>query len=305
MSAVGLAFLLTGCGVGVGSGPGEGEVELTVTRDYGKVSLVGPDSLELRSSDTVMRVLERSADVESSYGGRFVDAIDGIETSSGSRSSDWFYFVDGVAAEVGAAEFDLRSGDSVWWDYRDWTTAMDVEAVTGSYPAPLAGDRVEGSVPIGFSCSAPAETCDLASDRLVDDGGVVGAPGEEPAEGTPRVEVGPYGMLPGIPLDGSPSETGVFARFSPAPGGGRELKALDQTGGAVRTFGAGAGLVAAVRDPGSPPVWVITGTDDAGVRAATSALEPDLLESTYAVVVPPGGKSPLPIPAIGDGSAGA
>lgn len=302
--AVGLAVLSAGCGVGIGSGPGQGKVELTVTSDYGTLPVAGPESVGLRSSDTVMRVLERATEVETSYGGRFVDAIDGIEKSSGTRSSDWFYFVDGVAAEVGAAEFDLRSGDSVWWDYRDWTSAMDVEAVTGSYPAPLARAGAERSAPVGFLCSAPARTCGLARDRLADDGVVVGTPGEEQVEDAPRVQVGPIGNVPGVRLDEDPSETGVFARFTNVPGREKELEVLDEAGNVVRSYGAGTGLVAAVRDPGNPLLWLLTGTDDAGVRAATSALDPEVLESTYAMVVPPDGGPPVPIPVTGDESGG-
>ena len=256
-----LLLVSSGCGAGFGSGPVEGEVSLSVTRDYGKDPVTGPARYEVRSSDTVMRVLDRSAEVQTSYGGRFVEAIEGIETTSAPRSRDWFYFVNGIAAEIGAAEYELEDGDAVWWDYRDWTAAMHIPAVTGSYPAPLAS----------------------AGDRPV------------------RVEVGTLGEIaadtslafgPGS----SPAESGVFARYALDRGDGAILEVLDETGATTGRFGSGAGLVAALRDSDGSTVWLVTGTDEAGVEAAAGLLDPGVLASTYAVVAPPEGRPAMPVP---------
>ena len=81
----------------------------------------------MRESDTVMRALEANADVSTRYGGGFVQAIDGIEAQERfGRSRDWFFFVNGVESTVGAADFPLRGGEAIWWDYRDWEEAMRV-----------------------------------------------------------------------------------------------------------------------------------------------------------------------------------
>ncbi|MBU6337195.1 MAG: hypothetical protein KGR19_05170, partial [Acidobacteria bacterium] len=53
----------------------------------------------------------------------------------------------------------------------------------------------------------------------------------------------------------------------------------------VRTLGAGAGLVAATAAGEGPPVWVVSGTDAAGLAAAAAALAPGKLRNRYAVVV--------------------
>ena len=298
-AALGLALAVGGCGVGFGPGSGDGEVDLSVTRDYGRTQVAGPVEVGLRDSDTVMRILDRSADVETSYGGRFVEAIDGIENASGSRSFDWFYFVDGIAADIGAAEFEPESGASVWWDYRDWTAAMEVGAVTGSYPAPLAG------TPVGFTCSASAAVCDLARERLADDGIELVAAEGDGEDARVRVEVGPIDEIDSLAADEEPASSGVFAGFSRATDGGFLLRALDQNGVSSEAFGSGAGLVAAVKAPGGEPTWVITGTDDRGVEAATSALDSGTLASTYAVVVPPDGSGVIPVPTSDQGGGEA
>ena len=117
-----------------------------------------------------MRFLQRYAEVDTGYGGRFVDAIEGLR--SGSRRGerrDWFYYVNGIEADAGAAEREVAGSDRVWWDYRDWGAAMRVPAVVGSFPEPFlhgsegkrfpVRDRLRGergrSVPGGLRASRP------------------------------------------------------------------------------------------------------------------------------------------------------
>ena len=52
---------------------------------------------------TVLRALDFAADVGTRYGGRFVQSIDGLEGSI-ARQQDWFYFLNGIEPDVGAAE---------------------------------------------------------------------------------------------------------------------------------------------------------------------------------------------------------
>ena len=136
------AAAVAGCGLGPGKD--EGEVELTVTRDYGsKVMLQKSDSI--RESDTVLRVLDRNADITTRYGGGFIQSIDGLAGGqSGGRRSDWFFYVNGVESPIGSAEYDPSGGDRIWWDYRDWTAAMRVPTVVGARPGPVF-DRLQGA----------------------------------------------------------------------------------------------------------------------------------------------------------------
>src|SRR5688500_7801814 len=134
------AFVAAG-GAGCGFGPGasrEGEATLTVTRDYGAEVLVEASGEDPPASETVMRMLDREAEIETRYGGGFVQSIEGISgTADGGRTSDWFFYMNGIESSVGAAEAPVRGGDRVWWDHRDWTKAMRVPAVVGSWPEPV------------------------------------------------------------------------------------------------------------------------------------------------------------------------
>lgn len=300
--ACGIAVAAAGCGAGIGPGPREGQVELVVTRDYGRTVVAGPSERQLRSADSVMSLLDEVAEVKTGYGGRFVESIEGIDSSAGARSFDWFYFVNGVEAEVGAASFRPRAGDSVWWDFRDWTEAMYAGAVTGAYPAPLGGTDGPRLGSVRLSCLTVEATCRLVRRALADDGILLSRQSGESEQGQIRVVVGAIGDLErhsaDYRLDEGPRSSGVFARLQGPQGRSDSgfIELLDERARVTGRFGAGAGLVAAVRSEGDPPVWLITGTDDRGVTLASSALDPAILRRTYAVVVPPGSGPPQPVP---------
>lgn len=123
------AALLAGCG-----GQRErGTATLWVTRDRGaRVLLVK----QVPAGETAMRALQRVTTVRTRYGGRFVQAIDGIEGSLSARR-DWFYYINGIESDRGAAEYRLHSGDVEWWDYRSWRAQQDVPVVVGAFPEPF------------------------------------------------------------------------------------------------------------------------------------------------------------------------
>ena len=78
----------------------------------------------------------READVETRYGGRFVQSIEGIEGDVGARA-DWFYFINGFEGDRSAAEYRLRDGDVDWWDFRSWRAQMRQPVVVGAFPEPF------------------------------------------------------------------------------------------------------------------------------------------------------------------------
>jgi hypothetical protein len=117
---------------GCGGGGDEGTATVWITRDRGATVL---RTATVPAGVTAMQALDRVADVETRYGGRFVQAIDGVEGSVSGRR-DWFYFVNGLEADRGAAEYRLHPGDVEWWDYRSWRGA-EVRAVVGAFPEPF------------------------------------------------------------------------------------------------------------------------------------------------------------------------
>ena len=71
-----------------------------------------------------MRLLRVAASRSTTrYGGGFVQSIDGLTGGGAAGKRDWFFFVNGVEVEVGAADYTLSPGDRVQWDYRRWDAA--------------------------------------------------------------------------------------------------------------------------------------------------------------------------------------
>jgi hypothetical protein len=290
-----LAAALATAGCGLGPGQDVGEVSLTVTRDYGAEALSGPLHEEVAEADTVMRVLERNADISTRYGGGFVHSIDGLEARERSgHAFDWFFYVNGVESTVGAADYGLRGGEAIWWDYRDWSAAMRVPAVVGSWPEPFTGGYEGKRRPVAVECRGGGAACGTVRQALAGVGADV-ASGS--AQGAIRVLVGPWPRLRGDAaagqIEAGPQASGVFARFDRA-GAGWRLSALGSGGEVARAFGPGAGLVAATRRYDEPPTWVVTGAGQAGVSAAAGLLGSAGLRDRYAVVSEGGEETPLP-----------
>jgi uncharacterized protein DUF4430 len=298
-TAVAIALLgaaLAAAGCGLGPGGGVGNVELTVTRDYGTVPVLHRKLGDLTESDSVMRALEGSAAITTRYGGGFVQSIEGLEAEeSVNRSLDWFFYVNGVEATVGAADYPLHGGESVWWDYRDWTAAMRVPAVVGSWPQPFVGGYDGEARPVAIECVGGGVACAGVDERLGDAG--VSVP-SRPPDGAIRVLVGPWAQVRQDPaaaqIEDGPQASGVFADFHRA-GSTYRLTGLDEAGDEGRRFGMDAGLVAATRRYDDPPVWVVTGGTAAGVRAAANLLDAVDLRDHYAVVADGEGGVALPL----------
>ena len=127
------AGLVVAALAGCGSTHTKGQATLWITRDRGaKVMLAA----KVKAGQTAMQALQGAASVKTSYGGRFVQSIDGL---SGSRTAerDWFYFVNGYEADRGAADYKLHPGDVEWWDYRAWRHAIHIPIVVGAFPEPF------------------------------------------------------------------------------------------------------------------------------------------------------------------------
>jgi uncharacterized protein DUF4430 len=297
------ALVAAGCTIGP-DGSGSGGARLTVTRDFGSTTLLRATERSLPEGETVMRFLQRRARVETRYGGRFVDEINGVRSGNpNGRRRDWFYYVNGIEADIGAAEHEVHRGDRVWWDYRDWTTAMRVPAVVGSFPEPFIHGSNGKSFPVRIDCARGAdETCNELADRLSRAGIIpnktaLGAPA---GDALLRFVVGIWGDVrndeSARQIEGGPGESGVFARVAEVAGGYR-FDLLDRDGAVVKSLTRGAGLVAATRFEEQQPTWVVSGTDEAGLGNAARLLAERTLRDRYAVATDAGMVLSLPVEA--------
>ena len=277
-----------GCGFGEGEERPGGGATLRVTQDFGRKSLGSITIDKVREGQTVMRMLRSEFDVTTRFGGRFVQSIDGLSGREGGQV-DWFYWVNGVDADKGAAEWQVEPGDQIQWDRRDWAAAMRVPAIVGAYPEPFASGLGGKRRPVRVECEdAEAPPCRAARERLQREGvptagSSIGAPG---AEAVTRLVVARWPRARGVRgasgLEDGPESTGVFARFTDD---GETLELLDKSGEAVRRVrrGDGVGLVLALQPLAEELVWIVTALDKEGLAAGVRALDERKLRNAFAV----------------------
>jgi hypothetical protein len=293
------ALVLGGCGLGAGHAPGT--VQLLVTRDFGAGIVRQFDRPAAKGEETVMSLLMRNDPaVTTRFGGGFVQSIEGV--SGGQEAGqpvDWFYYVNGIQATKGAASTKVHAGDRIWWDHHDWSQTEQVPAVVGSYPEPFLHGTEGKRLPVRVECAeARSGACRTVAERL----GRLGVPagisglGASGEPGALHVLVGRWSSIRrqegARTIDEGTRSSGVYARFSRD---GSRLMLLDARGRAARELLAGAGLLAATRHAGDAPVWVVTGTDPAGVDLAARALEASALHDRFAVALAQGGGLPVPV----------
>jgi hypothetical protein len=288
--AVLAAALASGCGLGPGD-EREGGAQLRVTRDFGHEELGSARLDTLREDQTVMRFLRSEFEVETRFGGRFVQSIDGLDGEGPAGTRDWFFFVNGIESDTGAAEFELSPGDRIQWDHREWGAAMRVPAIVGAFPEPFLSGTEGERRPVRVECDEVESKPCREARRALDDAGVptsgssLGAPGTEAVTRLVVAQWPRARIVRGAPdLEADPDESGVFARFAED---GSSLELLDEDGDVARSVRAGDGtaLVAAMQPRAEELLWLVTALDQEGLAAGVDALEEDLLRDAFAVAV--------------------
>ena len=268
---------------------GAGDAEVTVTRDFGAASRARRAAQDVRGGETVMRLLQRKFDVETRYGGGFVQEIDGVAGGrAGGRRVDWFYYVNGIEADVGAGERELERrrprvvGPPRLGAPRCASRPSSARSPSRSSPARRARSSRSGS-------SAPR-----TRERAVRRGRASGSR-------TRASKVGALGTLEVARRAGCCASSSAAGRevrddiaarqLEKRAGGVRRVRAADADGDADRAArrrrarpcarsAPGSGLVAATRFQDQQPTWIVTGTDDVGVAAAAAALTEERLRTT-------------------------
>jgi hypothetical protein len=296
--ALAIALAASGCGLGPGESKG-GAAELRVTRDFGGRELGASKRTDkVRESDTVMRFLQRSFKVTTRFCGGFVQSIDGLAGNQ-SAEHDWFYYVNGSEASVGAGDYSLSPSDVVQWDYHDWRATLHIPAIVGAFPEPFVHGLEGKRLPTRLECEDESSTaCRTVQDRLDEHGVIVtsSAIGAPASDATVRVIVAKFSVAKQVrgaeALTSGPATSGVYARFDEP---GRTLSLLDPAGKAARVAAPGTGLVAATQQAAHPITWLVTGVDDAGVERAAQRLDPASLRSAFAIAATPSGVVRLPV----------
>jgi len=276
LAAVLLGALAAGCGQDASAVPaGPAAVRVTITRDYGATLL---HERQAAPGQSAMNALRRVSHVGTSYGGRFVQSIDGL-AGDPSGHEGWLYFINGIAPDVGATDMTLHPGDTEWWDRRYWSDLVQTPVAIGQWPEPFVHGYNGHHHPVsvrGLACSsALAASLRRAGARVTS------------GSSSYQVKVETFAQAGGELTDWQGK--GLTVSLS----NGRVM--VYRGPGGLSADPAAHALIAGYQPPGAPgdAVTVVVAGDTepaACAAAARLAASPTLVRDTYAVALDGAGK---------------
>lgn len=295
-----LVFGLNGCAgaqppaTASGASPDTGEARIIVTRNFGR-DLMVDELIKLGNDTSAMEALGQVAEIETTYGGGFVDAIDGVSSRDGGSNSaraDWFVYLNGIQSDVGALDYTLYPGDVEHWDFRDWRFHHFVPAIIGDFPEPFL-HGYEGDVRpvlVVYQDNFNKEAEILADHLLqlgVEDVAITefAQLDDEDRKSGNIILLGDMNYEPVEELNDIWKRLGFYACFEVG-----KLQVFDCKGEPAAEFAAGSGLIQATQNPWNPDgigacenvVWMVSGVDAQGVKSAVEALVNHYSEIKYA-----------------------
>jgi hypothetical protein len=245
-----------------------------------------------------MEALKRVADVETAYGEGFVVDINGVKSGhTEGESADWFFYVNGILANTGALGYSLRGGDIEQWAFHDWSFHAFIPAIIGHFPEPFRhGYRGNICPTIVVYDEDMGETARALANRLgglgVKDVFVQNVKGlsQESKKQSNLILLGTANHELISELNRICGKLGLYAYFRDG-----NLVILNSKGEVTGEYEAESGLIQATQNPWNPKgigacenvVWMVSGRDKAGVKAAVEILTNrwDELRYVYAIAI--------------------
>ncbi|TCO71476.1 DUF4430 domain-containing protein [Marinisporobacter balticus] len=272
-----------------------GKIEVIVSRDFGN-EIVSEKAVDFSEDSNAIEVMEENFDIETAYGGGFINAIGGLKSGftgvEDKKKVDWFYYVNGILPEVGAQDYYLKSGDVVVWDYHDWSNNRYGSSIIGAYPINFINAHDENvlKTEITYEKNYEKESQGFASflkeqgvknivfknmDEQVLENGEINS-----------ILIGSWDALSksdtikGFYENGK--KTGLYFKMD------KNIKALNEKGEIAKEYKKGAVITSIVKEYGlSGTIWLITGNDEACIKKAIKLLyeNPEKLKGKFSIIV--------------------
>jgi hypothetical protein len=283
------------CGARAGE---EAQLTLRVSRDFRS-----PPLLKKRvrcSGQSVMKLLKECATVKTAFGGEFVQSINGITAGKGSNAQRaWLYYVNGMIADVGAAQYVPKCGDYLVWDLHACNGAVTVPSMIGCFPQPFQSLQKPGAAPLLILHNTRSKETALSLVRVLERQGVGTAKvqsisGSAIPGDSASIIIGQWGDIIGNPtlkqIYKHRKACGIFVEFNKD---GLHVLSLDRT---KRKPLPKAGVILSVKRGGTP-IWIISGTDHEQTAKAAEILihEPRKIRGMAAAAVSGGKLYPVPL----------
>ncbi len=108
--------------------PGAGEFTIVVSEDNG-ATVIAKKTVPVVTGESLMDYMHQYFTIATAYGDNFMVSINGIRSQwtgvpvNQRQPVDWFLYVNGQQAQVGAADIYPHAGDVDTWDYHRWDPA--------------------------------------------------------------------------------------------------------------------------------------------------------------------------------------
>ncbi len=130
-------FTLTACQNSSEQVSSEG-VRFIITKSFG-YEVIKDEVVPFNENYAVLDYLEAISEVETAYGGGFVNGIDGLKSgftdSKDKVKKDWFFYANGIFSHMGALDYYPLAGDVIQWDYHEWENSSNSNAVLTGWPS--------------------------------------------------------------------------------------------------------------------------------------------------------------------------
>ena len=295
--------LLSGCSNNA-SDSSESEVTLLITRDFGNEVIFSAD-VTIKKDATVIDVMEENITVETKYNGSFINSINGLESNYAGNAKekfDWFYYINGVCADVGGNDYYLNDGDKIWWDYHTWGKLNSANSsVVGQFPEPFINGYREnndeivilGSVTninekleVYFTEHEEKVTVKTIENKSIEN------------RDSPTILIDEWEKIKDLKyinkLNKNYKKTGAFFYFE-----NNKILLTDENKEVKRTVAKSASIIFAIGEGlgDENPLWIITGTDSKSIENAVDILikRPEELNGLINCVIIDGEIVRLPI----------
>jgi len=260
------------------------EVRVVATQNFGQ-DLMFDETLKVAPHTSAMLALMEVAEVETAYGGGFVSAINGVRsgfTGSQKTKTDWFFYINGIQSNVGALDYELHDGDVQHWDFHDWSFHHFIPAIIDSFPAAFRNGFRGEIRPTLIVCQDNMKESAKKLEKQLVKLGVNNISLRSFSEFTVNEKESSNLILVDslensliVELNQNWKRLGFFTYFE-----NENLFVLNDKGEIVGKYGAGTGLIQVTQNPWNPKgigvcenvVWLVSGTDEAGVESALDAL---------------------------------
>jgi hypothetical protein len=289
LTAAAIVVAVALCGCGLQASTTAGPVSVTITRDFGRTPVAAAKVAHPPAGATALDALERRFKVAAGPG-QSVRSIDGLTAGTGER---WRLYVNGVNSRPRTR---IDTGDRLWWDLGD--SQVVPLAVVGSFPEPFRHGLQGKRLPTTVECAGDVAAACAHVAAVLGHAGVPAASqllGAGSGQDSLTVVVGTWrdisNEVAATLLARGPKSSGVFVGFGTR---GASVKLLNARGVVVTKLKSPAGVIAALARRGSPPTWLVVGTDPAGVNAAAKAFSAARLRDHFALAVRGGRNLPVP-----------